>query len=246
MLSENEHVQAAISNELVSNLLVPTVAGTPTAKVQSRLLSSKVLATEVAAAVEDLRTTIQPKTDIRYEERGDSADEGVDKRPKKVKKVVESELGGEYMVLGKEDAELDRDEDNEDDEAEVDESGWESGTVGDDEKEPDDNWESGSLTKEPRGSNDEEDDEADVSSENGSEDSEDDDLQVKPSTSKQPNLAVPKAKAKTATIHSTFLPSLAVGYIRGGSDESEWSDSEAKIADIDQKKNRRGQRARRA
>ena len=43
---------------------------------------------------------------------------------------------------------------------------------------------------------------------------------------------------------STFLPSLAVGFTRGDSD-SDWSDGEANVAD-GVRKNRRGQRARRA
>lgn len=51
----------------------------------------------------------------------------------------------------------------------------------------------------------------------------------------------PKARAG----ESTFLPSLSVGFIRGNSD-SDWSDGEADIADIPQRKNRRGQRARKA
>ena len=43
---------------------------------------------------------------------------------------------------------------------------------------------------------------------------------------------------------STFLPSLSVGFV-GGSD-SDWSDAEADLADAPVKKNRRGQRARKA
>lgn len=77
----------------------------------------------------------------------------------------------------------------------VDDAGWESGTV-----------------------NEEEDDEDKAS----------------------PAAASTRTKAPSS---STFLPSLAVGYVRG-SDES-FSDSEAQVAD-GTRKNRRGQRARRA
>ena len=45
---------------------------------------------------------------------------------------------------------------------------------------------------------------------------------------------------------STFLSSLSVGFIRGGSDDSDWSETEDKGTDLEPKKNRRGQRARRA
>jgi hypothetical protein len=60
------------------------------------------------------------------------------------------------------------------------------------------------------------------------------------------NLPV-KAKAKTtaSAAQSTFLPSLSVGYTRGDSPDSAWSDGE-QVADGPLKKNRRGQRARRA
>ena len=47
---------------------------------------------------------------------------------------------------------------------------------------------------------------------------------------------------------STFLPSLSVGFVRGDSDDSDWSEleTEGKSTDLEPKKNRRGQRARRA
>lgn len=50
---------------------------------------------------------------------------------------------------------------------------------------------------------------------------------------------------KLSRAHSTFLPSLAVGFVPGDSDDPDWED-EAKIAEVDKQKNRRGQRARRA
>jgi hypothetical protein len=50
---------------------------------------------------------------------------------------------------------------------------------------------------------------------------------------------------KASTTESTFLPSLSVGFIRG-SDESDWSGDEPPVAEPGQRKNRRGQRARRA
>jgi hypothetical protein len=54
-----------------------------------------------------------------------------------------------------------------------------------------------------------------------------------------------QSAAKPSGVESTFLPSLSVGFIRG-SDESDWSGDEAPVADPSKRKNRRGQRARRA
>ncbi|KAM6494230.1 BUD22 domain containing protein [Amanita muscaria] len=50
---------------------------------------------------------------------------------------------------------------------------------------------------------------------------------------------------KLSRAHSTFLPSLAVGFVPGDSDDPDL-EAEAKIAEVDKQKNRRGQRARRA
>jgi hypothetical protein len=49
---------------------------------------------------------------------------------------------------------------------------------------------------------------------------------------------------RTLTTDSVFLPTLSNGFIPGGSD-TDWSDGEARVAD-GPRKNRRGQRARRA
>ncbi|PBK74739.1 Bud-site selection protein [Armillaria solidipes] len=184
ILSGNEHVQAAVSDQLQSNLLGGST------KVQSRILSSKVLAVEIANIIESLRAVVLPPADEDAEP------------PRKMTKV-EVEDGEE-------------EEEEEEDEA-GDEMGWESGTVGDDEKENDDGWESGSL------------------------DEGDDDTPTNPSAKPSTN----KAQNKSSTGASTFLPSLSVGFIKGNED-SDWSDSDAKAGDIEQKKNRRGQRARRA
>ena len=54
--------------------------------------------------------------------------------------------------------------------------------------------------------------------------------------------SAPTGKSKA---ESTFLPSLSVGFVRGGSD-SDWSDGDEAAGDIPKRKNRRGQRARKA
>ncbi|KAG7443084.1 Bud-site selection protein [Guyanagaster necrorhizus] len=199
ILSGNEYVQAAMSDQLQSNLLGGST------KVQGRILSSKVLAVEIANIIEGLRAVILPPADEDVE---------TSEPPRKMTKVEVKDGEGE---------------DDDDDEEEVeagDEMGWESGTVGDDEKENDDGWESGSLD------------------EDGNVDEGDDDTEV-PLAGPRAKPTGTKAQSKSSTGGSTFLPSLSVGFIKGNED-SDWSESDAKAGDIEQKKNRRGQRARRA
>ena len=107
--------------------------------------------------------------------------------------------------------------------------GWESGTVGEeDDAAGSDGWESSSM-----GNDDDVLEHGDRL-----------ELHVKPVVEKSATAAL-KAKASASGLQSTFLPSLSVGFVRGGSEESDWSE-EGRIAEIDVKKNRRGQRARRA
>ncbi|KAF9077651.1 Bud-site selection protein [Rhodocollybia butyracea] len=230
VLSDNESMQAALSKELTANLLEPASGGTVAAKVQSRLLSSKILASEVAVAVEDLRAVIHPTTD--HSQDGDissALDESLPERPKKLKKME--------RIMEDEDVEMSVGEDDEEvaqvgDDEEMDADGWESGTVGDDEKEPDNGWESGSNAGESNGYMDE-----DLPSDSQAE--------TKKSFVKVSPIAGPsKSSSKVVAGQSTFLPTLSTGFIRGS--DSDWSDSDDKVADIAEKKNRRGQRARRA
>ncbi|KAJ7600518.1 Bud-site selection protein [Mycena floridula] len=217
VLAENEHIQSALAQELDSNLLVSADPGSAAARVQARLLSSKLMAMSISAVVDDLRTFLSPPVDDEDME----AEEEV--RPTKVKKVarpaddedVEMDLGEEEFLM----------DDEEEDDGEEDDSG----TIGDDERE-DDGWESGSVA-------------AHDSVAMSDADDDDDDVPMVASTSK---LTKPTAtKAKATVTASTFLPSLAVGFTRGSSD-SDWSDAEADLVDSAPKKNRRGQRARQA
>ncbi|KAF5382769.1 hypothetical protein D9615_002930 [Tricholomella constricta] len=234
MLQENEHVQAAISEELTGNF-VPAATGTAAAKVQSRLLSSKLLATEIAAVVEGLKNLLQPKTDPLNS--GDEEDIPATERPKKLKKLdsVKEKVParGLQAVDG---APVDADDEENEDE-EIDDAGWESGTVSDDVQRAQDSWESGSISGEDDGDSAEESDD------------DEEELAVVPSSTKKalpPKAPSTKTSTKKTGLQSTFLPSLSVGFTRGESDDSDLSESEIKAADIDIKKNRRGQRARRA
>ncbi|KAJ3731090.1 Bud-site selection protein [Lentinula guzmanii] len=226
ILSVNKSVQTALSKELTSNLLQPADGGTAAAKIQSRLLSSRVLSTEVSAAVEDLRSVIVPPTGSQDGDVSAELDESASERPKKMKKVEED--SDVEMDLGE--GVPDHVDEADEDEADADE--WESGTIGDDEKEPDDGWESGSVVGESEGYMDE-----DSYSDNQEE--------PKRSFQKPDPIAGPSnTNSKPPTGNSTFLPTLSTGFIRGS--DSDWSDNEDNAADIGQKKNRRGQRARRA
>ncbi|KAF9049646.1 Bud-site selection protein [Hymenopellis radicata] len=216
LLSGNEHIQAAILRELQSHLLASASTG-PAAKVQSRVLSSRLLAVEIANIIDGLRAVVIPATD----------EDDAEARPAKLKKLDEDE--------DVEMASVDGDEDDADAASEVDENDWESGTVGDDEREPDDGWESGSLNGDF-----EEDGATDGDEDAGEEDP------IPSSSSRSPPTKKAKQQDKPSGVStSTFLPSLSVGFIKG-SDDSDWDEGEAKAGDIEQKKNRRGQRARRA
>jgi hypothetical protein len=230
-------VQAAISSQLSTNLLVPAVAGTPLSKVQSRLLSSKILATEVAAVIEDLKLILQPKSDDTAHEvevHGDNRDaEKLLERPKKPK--AES-------IQAKQASDSDDPDEDEDELEEPDKAGWESARIGADEEVTDDDWESGSVRSGANVVGHEDSSSTDNSGTEEEEEDSDEDNEKPPPSPTRKESAFLQTKSK-ALAESTFLPSLSVGFIRGDSD-SEWSDSEAKTTDI--RKNRRGQRARRA
>lgn len=200
--------------------------------MHSRLLSSKFLAKQVADSVLSLKALLDPsiKTsgtkattfDVPHEvgmddEVEESEINAVGERPAKRSKAVESS--------GKEDDDLEQPDDD---------GGWESGTV-DGASDPDpEGWESGSI-------------------EQSEEDSDSDSGLVVPSSSnkakKLPSNPQPTSKVNESksTSSSTFLPSLSVGFIRGNSSDSDIDEdgADGQAGDIP-KKNRRGQRARRA
>ena len=241
ILSGNEHVLAAVSKEKLSTL-IPAAAGTPASKIQSRLLSSKILAEEVATVLEHLKNALHPKAkddlemteeDIHFthpkklrQPPGDETD-SVPPGSREGQRNYLSPGGGRDGVIATEEA---------------DEIDWESGTVGDDEKDVDDGWGPDLLTEERDGS-DEEDSE-DVDSEGSGVEPPANKPSGKVATSKPRPPA--RVTGKSSVQQSTFLPSLSVGFTRGEPGDSDMSESEVKAGDIELKKNRRGQRARRA
>lgn len=221
----------AVTAELSTDIVEPAKSGSPLARVQGRLLSSKALASEVKTVVEMLRLMLQPEKKAAQDP--DSDEEAEVKPPSKKQKVVakassadedsdESDAESRQVIV-------------DEDDAEVDDGGWESGSV-------DGNDDLGDEDKEPEG--DDDSDESSDEDEDG--DEEDDDDEPRPraesAKTKKPAKEPAAVKGKNAS-ESTFLPSLAVGFTRGDSDASDVSDSETKVADV--RKNRRGQRARR-
>ena len=232
LLWENPPVQTAISVQLSTQLLVSAAVGTPLSKVQSRLLSSKVLAAEVAVVIEDLKLVLQPKSETTaHEIEVQVNDHDTDiplERPKKTKKAK-----GVQAIQTKQRAGSNNPDE---DDGEIDEAGWESGSIGEEEDTAQDDWESGSVRSGRKAG-------SSSGSDSSSEEDLDEENEKPPRRSADKESTLRKAKSKASAAESAFLPNLSVGFIRGDSD-SEWSDSEAKTTEV--RKNRRGQRARRA
>ena len=245
-MRENEDVKAAMTKELEGNLVIPAAPGTALAKIQSRLLSSKILATQVTASMNSLKILLNPALKQR-----DTADIKPDaaplaQSPDRPSKMRKGSASHDPPAPRKsvEPAKLaeDIEEEEGDSDASGDDAGWESGSVDGAGKTNDDGWESGSMGSAPD-LGESGDEESDEESDSGGEE-----LQVKPVKGKPQNPKAPTTtkpgKLSSAKIESTFLPSLSVGFVRGA-DDSDFSDVEDAAADIP-KKNRRGQRARQA
>jgi hypothetical protein len=194
-------------------LISLAVPGSAAGVVQSRLLSSKVLAVEVSRIIEGLRRLLNP-AERGYQVEADTAE--VSPPQKKKQKTQQNE--GLPKVPPADTASEDEPRAN------LEDDGWESGTVSDSDGDHFVQGDSGV---------DEESGEEDHSTSDGGDG--DDDLPIPRERS---------SRGKSKATQSTFLPSLSVGFIRGDSD-TDFSDSEEKAADT-AKKNRRGQRARRA
>ena len=224
-LRENEDIITAMNKELEGSLVVLAESGTTVAKIQSRLLSSKFLGIQVATSLEALKVLLNPPPKQNKPENSTHTSSDIDiKRPSKLRKEMSmptlQATGSVAQVPSRLD---DNDQDNNE---EI--NGWESGSINEGEiTEPDEGW----------GSDDTGPNAEDASNQDS--ESEDDELEFRPK-SKAPT------KSSSSLIDSTFLPSLSVGFIPDGSDDSDWSETEGKGTDLEPRKNRRGQRARRA
>lgn len=222
-------VHPLVSAELAPNALVLAPPGTAAAKAQSRILSSKWLASEALAIVAALKNFLHPDPGAR------GISEGRDKSAfPKVGKKGRTDQARDSVIVNDSDEDYSIGSDK-DLLSEVNDGdgGWESGTVSDNDHEPSaksDGWESGSI----QGDSYREQETSDAMSDVGGLPSRPGGMEIK----------AKKSSSLLSKGQSAFLPTLSVGFTRGDSD-SEFSDREAKISDSG-KKNRRGQRARRA
>lgn len=240
-LAGNDDLEAAIAQEL-SRLITPATPGSNLAKVQGRLLSSKVVATEVHTVVEAVRVLVFPELKAPAAPADDDdADDEEDVPAPPTKKAKTS------SAAAREVAEASSSEDSsEDDEAE----GERVVLDEDDEAVDDGGWESGSVNGGPD-SEDEDEESSDGDEESGEDEEDDEESDSAPPPKRQAKSEPSQASSSKSAVkakagESTFLPSLSVGFTRGDSDASDLSDGEVAKADGGMKKNRRGQRARRA
>ncbi|KAI5983472.1 Bud-site selection protein [Pisolithus albus] len=218
-LSEHPLVRSAVSAELTLITVSSVPSGTPKAKAQNRLLSSKLLAAGVATVLEALRNYLNSASDMG--EMPDQKGMPGSAWRRKDKDRTSSPVSASDSDEGH------RRQDSEERVA-TEGEGWQSGTVSD-EPSAVEGWESGSVRD-----SDDYDKVSDDVSDFG-------DQATPPSSAKvQTRKSVSLSKSE-----SVFLPTLSVGFARGGGSDSEFSDSEANVAD-GVRKNRRGQRARRA
>lgn len=189
--------------------------------MQSRILSSKVLASEVTSIVEALRAFLHPPQgsgDIKETTEDFGASPSISKKRRTGTGREKDALSSTHNIVSS--SGKWRDEEHED------KSGDEAVA------EADDGWESGTV-----GAPSESDDPVAGAADDHDHDTSSEDSPDFASSSKRTPLHGSKGQSK-------FLPSLSVGFTPGDSD-SEFSDSESKFID-GRKKNRRGQRARRA
>lgn len=228
-------------------------------KIESRLLSSKVLADGIKVVLDSLRAVAEPETrkgDNDNASSGDdsgdsdgsidsSDDEVEDAQPKQASKakakgptLVDSD-DDEDRLLAPHSSEDDSDSDGEMD-VDADAAGWESGSIAST---------SHSATRPSKRSratiatsstidsgSDSDSEDSGSESEEGIDPDALDDLEDNDDND----------GGVQANESNRFLPSLQVGYTRGDSDAESWSGPEADIAGDKMRKNRRGQRARKA
>ena len=200
----------AMNKELEGSLVVIAEPGTTVAKIQSRLLSSKFLSIQVATSLEALKVLLNPA--LKQNEPENSAHASSDKDIERLPKL-RKEMPNLHATNSTEKA-LSKLE-NSNRTANIDMEGWESGSINEvGVEEPDDGWESGDI-----GPNDTQDDENASNQESENKDNEMIQMDVKkkskPSKPGKPN------KSIISKNESTFLPSLSVGFVRGGSDDSD-------------------------
>jgi len=190
-------------------------------KVEARIRSSKKVAEVMKSVIDNLRNLVLGKEKEKNGIQLDEADEEESEEEDGVDLDTEVNLTG----AGADDERSSADG--------FSDAGWESGSIddtelknGEEEGGVDSEWESYSTSSE------------------GKPQPTKKKVKVKTSKDLPQKAPVQAALAPASQAQSTFLPTLAAGYIRGGSSaDDQWSDVDAFPKE---KKNRRGQRARRA
>lgn len=225
ILRTNEAISSFVK-ELEPCLSGSVGPGSTLDKIQSRLLSSKILSAQVAASVESLRILVNPA--LKPQNDKNIRDHKDEVQPHQKLKRKDSSHQSEPF-----------EEDKVTSPPVADDSGWESGTVGTEGEIGDAGWESdyGSSRLQESVSNLEAQPETESEDESDSGHESMNNPVVRKEGSHDRFSNVRNASSIT---ESTFLPSLSVGFIQG-SDDSDLNEA----ADMP-RKNRRGQRARRA
>lgn len=222
-----------------STAAVPSTSDSPSAKLEARIRSSKHVAEVMKDCVESLRSLVLGKGGGKKGASKDS--EGATDGEDEVGEEQGDEGDDNEAVPEESDSEFPTDENittdfttnrsmGADDEKEEDDgfgdAGWESGSIdeadsvgGDGEDDDENGWESGSVHS-----------------------SASDTKPKKKVKLKSKSSSDRPQKPPVQPAESIFLPSLAVGYIRGSSPDDQWSDDGSVTKE---RKNRRGQRARR-
>lgn len=225
ILSQNEAIASAILTELPLEPLNENDTHDP--KLDARLLSSRALSSEVNSVILALRSIIRPDLVVNVDQSA----------PAPLMKDRRSRASDAVEPVQEEEVASDQEGDSDGDDGVQADDGWESGTIDDEHSTDKADSVDGSTVQEV-GMSPPRKDVPGMSSTRGA-------RQSTERTPKASSSASTKPNPKTSGAESTFLPSLSVGFTRGDSDDSDWSDHESKQVDHE-RKNRRGQRARRA
>lgn len=216
--------------------------------VEARLLSSKVLAHAVSEVLASLKTIIarDEPSDAKPGVGGAEEKKGLEDGHADDNYIASASIIARNRIVeesasevedGKEEEEFDKDNEV----AEEAFNAHDEESEASDDAEGNEGWESGSVH----------DSDAPEDGSDGAQSSDSASTSIPPPSkiaraSKSTTSSMPSAPLKKVNVsESTFLPSLSMGFIRGGSD-SDWSDGDEAAGEILQRKNRRGQRARKA
>lgn len=231
-LRNDAHCQEAISAELLTPE-IRTETSRVQAVVESRVQSSKILSQEIAKVIDGLKTVLGVTG---------AGNKGVDEEQESAESDGSDDGGDVDEDVGRQSARFEVVQPGSGSECESGGS-WAGFEDTNDVEEDGDHKSSESDEEDP--SDSEQDNSGSARSASSSLEPEPNPKRARaiaPNAKSQTNDSKASALAKAGK--STFLPSLSVGFIAGS--DSDWSDAEVDAVDGPMKKNRRGQRARKA